>query len=245
MLLLLRRARLVSPPARLLLQSLRVRSISEAEVAGLRGERVLLDRLLEEKDARIAAAERELRERVAELRERVSSVERDKDALLASVRDSAAREIALSKHDADVAKGVVDARGLFEACVADMSRGLADDGGTVSSRLQRILKLPEVVAYLKAAAADNSIPEDTLLRQARKLYDVVSERVHAEAASRGSAVRLPAALFERSGRPTLVAFAAFVRFSGRVLSMYTADGCDVHITLRTPIACKPLGGLSR
>jgi len=178
---------------------------------------------------------------------RLTDAVRDKDALLAEVRASGAREIALAKHDADVAKGVVNARGLLEACAAELSAALVRAGrvragvspSTTSGRLALLFsECSEFVAYLELAAADNCVPADVLLRQAKKLYDVLSERVHAEAAG-GGAVRLPVELFERSGRPTLVALAALARFAGRDLRLYELGGGDGGVVLRDPPRIAP------
>jgi len=192
--------------------------------------------IVRDKDARIADAVREKNARLAE-----------KDALLATVRASAARDIALAKQVADVANGVVDARGLLEACVAELAAALVGAGrvragilpATVSERLSLLFsECSEFVAYLKTAAADNNVPADVLLRQAKKLYDVLSERVHSEAAG-GGVVRLPVELFQHSGRPTLVALAALARFAGRDLRLYQFGGGDGGVVLRKPPRIAP------
>ena len=178
--------------------------------------------LLAEKDARFADAVRE------------------KDALLSEVRAAALRDVSIAKHDADVARSVVDARSLLEACIADLVGALVSAGrvpksaasGSVSKRFALLFTdCREFVEYLEAAAAENRVPADVLLRQARKLYDVLSERVHAEAAD-GGTVGLPVELFVRSGRPTLVALAALARFAGRDLRLYKFDGTADTVKLR-------------
>jgi len=95
---------------------------------------------------------------------------------------------------------------------------------------------PEFVAYLKAAAADNSMDEKRVIQQARKLFDVLSERLHSGALGSAGAdapVRMPAEVFERFGDPTRVAFAAFAAFAGRDLRLYDFAG-DVAVKLRAP-----------
>jgi len=221
----------------------------------------LMRALLAEKDVHLAVAAARLAEAAARLADTVRDKDArladtmrdkdarlaDKDALLAEVRASGAREIALAKHDADVAKGVVNARGLLEACAAELSAALVRAGrvragvspATTSGRLALLFsECSEFVAYLELAAADNCVPADVLLRQAKKLYDVLSERVHAEAAG-GGAVRLPVELFERSGRPTLVALAALARFAGRDLRLYDLGGSDGGVVLRDPPRIAP------
>ena len=230
----------------------------------------LKDALLAEKDARIAAAERELRERIAaaerELRERIAAAERElhgKDALLAEVRTSSSREVALAKHAADIAKGVLNARGLFEACLADIASAASSGSSSSfpsspSAQLRRLLgggggggggggsssgsaapgaqpsPCPGLVAYLRRAAADNGVPEREMLTQAGRLYEVLSERLHSDAASGAGTTHLPVEMFERPGRTTMVALAAFVRFTGRDIALYNATGAVASLRLRLP-----------
>ena len=178
-------------------------------------------------------------------------MEREKDKLLAvheelltSVRTSAARDVALAKHDRDFACGVLDARGLFESSLAEIVRTLVSCGRgpappTVSGQLEWLFsgKCPELVAYLKVAAADNQKIEKLVLKQARKLFDVLSERPHSGSlGSTGAPVRLPVEAFKSSGESTLLAFAAFLAFSGRDLRLYDFVGDDVAVTLRAPAA---------
>ena len=187
----------------------------------------ILHALLVEKDARLPDTVRTMDARLAEKDARLA----DAGALHFEMRKSAVRDLALAKHDADVARSVVDARGLFEACVAELASQLVNAGrkppgiaqSSVSARLALLFTdCPEFVAYLNSVAADNSVPSDVLLRQAKKLYDVLSERLHATKAG-GSPVDVSVALFERSGHPTLVAFAALVHFAGRDLRLYKFD----------------------
>jgi len=214
------------------------------------------DERLAEKDERLADAKarlaftvRDKDERLAEKDERLTDTVRTMDARLADagallfeVRKSAVRDLALAKHDADVARSVVDARGLFEACVAELASQLVNAGrkppgiaqSSVSARLALLFTdCPEFVAYLNSVAADNSVPSDVLLRQAKKLYDVLSERLHATKAG-GGPVDVSVALFERSGHPTLVAFAALVHFAGRDLRLYNFDRSSSSVKLGIP-----------
>ena len=202
-----------------------------------------------EKDARLADAVREKDARLAEKDARLADAVREKDArllekdaLLAEVRASALRSVSLAKHEADIARGVVNARGLLEACISDLMTSLIaanriDKSAAPTSMSARLAllfeKCPELIAYLETSAANNSVPPDVLLRQAKKLYDVLSERVHAEAAD-GGILTLPVELFERSGRPTLIAFAALASFAGRDLGLYKFDGSESNVVLGAP-----------
>ena len=194
----------------------------------------ILHALLVEKNARLAEKDARIAEKDARLA--------DAGALHFEMRKSAVRDLALAKHDADVARSVVDARGLFEACVAELASQLVNAGrkppgiaqSSVSARLALLFTdCPEFVAYLNSVAADNSVPSDVLLRQAKKLYDVLSERLHATKAG-GGPVDVSVALFERSGHPTLVAFAALVHFAGRDLRLYNFDRSSSSVKLGIP-----------
>jgi hypothetical protein len=154
---------------------------------------------------------------------------------------------------------VLNVRGLLEACLADIAaaacRGAASSSPPSSSPLpsapSALLRLllgrsssaasgappsicPGFVAYLRRAAADNGVPERDMLTQAGRLYDVLSERLHSDAASGAGTTRLPAEVFERSGRTTMVALAAVVRFSGRDIALYDAAGDAQPLRLRLP-----------
>jgi len=226
-------------------------SLLKFSAATLRVLIVEKDTRLAEKDARLAAAaahlasvERDKDARIASMDAHLASVERARDAVLLLERTSAARDVSLAKHAADVARGVLDARGLFESALAEIvrrceSRGRGPAPPTVSAQLEWLFggKCPEFVAYVKAAAADNETSEKHVLKQARKLFGVLSERPHSGAiGSAGAPVRMPADLFERSGAPTLIAFAALVAFAGRDLRLYDFGGGDVAVKLRAPAA---------
>jgi len=219
------------------------------------------DAQLADKDARIASAEREMKERVAaaerELKERVATAERsaaaaesqlrerlaEKDAGMAAQCLASAQALARAKHETDVARGILNVRGLFEACLAEIWRA-SEIKGTVSTskKLEALLAgggCPGLSAYLQLTAVDNGVPEEEVLRQAKSLYDKLSVRLHADAAEGTS--RLPIEVLERWGRPTMVALAAFVSFAGRDLSLYNEEGGDLQLRLRlvpSPIPCK-------
>jgi len=190
----------------------------------------------------VAAAERELRERLAE-----------KDAHLCDVRAHAAQLLAHAKHAADVAKGVLNVRGLFEACLAEIWRAagpgpaLSVDRTPVTARLRLLLSegsgaghCAGLVAYLRVAAEDNGVPEREILMQAGRLYEVLSERLHSDATSGAGTTSLPTAIFDRSGRTTMVALAAFVRFTGRSIALYDDMGGAQSLRMRqldSPTQC--------
>jgi hypothetical protein len=211
-----------------------------ADMAREKNER--LADMAREKNERLADMAREKNERLGDAAARLAEVVRARDELLAVERVWHARELALAKHEADVARGIVNARGLFESALADIvrlfeSRGRGPVPPSVSARLAWLFlgTCPEFVAYLKAAAADNSTDEKLVIQQARKLFDVLSERLHSGAlASADAPVRMPSEVFERSGDPTKVAFAAFVAFAGRDLRLYNFAGGDVAVKLRAP-----------
>ena len=179
------------------------------------------------------------------------------------MRTSSSREVALAKHAADIAKGVLNARGLFEACLADIASAASSGSSSSfpsspSAQLRRLLgggggggggggsssgsaapgaqpsPCPGLVAYLRRAAADNGVPEREMLTQAGRLYEVLSERLHSDAASGAGTTTLPVEMFERSGRATMVALAAFVRFTGRDIALYNANGSMASLRLRLP-----------
>jgi hypothetical protein len=209
----------------------------QAHVAA--AERELLLRMAD-KDARLAAAERKLQARMA-----------DKDALLAE-KDAhmktrillAAFELAASKHEADVAKGILSERGLvglFEACVADIWRRCGPvPRGTArvptTQKLAQVLSAsasccPGLIAYLQLAAADNGHPEEEVLRQARKLCETLSSaRVHADSVE--GTTRPPAQVIANTDGPAAVALAALVRFTGRDIWLYSEDAASLPLRLR-------------
>ena len=74
-----------------------------------------------------------------------------------------------------------------------------------------------------------------MLTQAGRLYEVLSERLHSDAASGAGTTHLPVEMFEHSGRTTMVALAAFVRFTGRDIALYNATGAVASLRLRLPL----------
>ena len=101
-----------------------------------------------------------------------------------------------------------------------------------------------LIAYVRVAAADNGVPPEHVLVEARKLCATFFSRMHADAPD-GSASLL-SAVFERPSRAALVAYAALVLFSGRRLRLYTADGAfrkaraegEPPLTMRTLRSCR-------
>ena len=236
-------------------------------------ERELHDRLAEkdariadkerELQARVAAAERELQARVAdkdarvaaaehELQVRVAAAERERVNCLAlmeaRMKDqiaAASRELAYAKYETDVANGILNVRGLFEACLADIwrVRGPSARSGSRVSTTQKLAQVlstneprlcPGLLAYLDVAAADNGESEEEVLQQARKMYDALSSRVHADSPERTT--RMPVKVIAHLGRPGVVALTAFVRFTGRDFALYGGDdGCTLlPLRLRPP-----------
>jgi hypothetical protein len=226
----------------------------------------VLERLLQEKDARLVELAREKDARLVELaREkdaRLVELAREKDARLAELsrekdarlgekdarlgeKDEAmrrmeiasAKDLALAWYTADIAESRISARALLEGALDGIWAKLPGGrslGSSTTQQLAGLLKAdgpcPGLLAYLRQAAVDNGVKESELLRQVGKLYDVVSERVHAEPV--GGVSRVPADLFKQSGRTTLIAFAALACFSGRDLSLYKLGGELVPIKLR-------------
>ena len=78
-----------------------------------------------------------------------------------------------------------------------------------------------LVAYLRVAAADNAVAEKEVLSQARRLYERLSERLHAEPAP--GVTCLPAAIFPGSKKAAVVALAAIARFAGRDIELYSEE----------------------
>jgi len=238
------RVLIVEKDARLAAAAAHLASVEADKDARLAAAAAHLASMERDKDARITSMERDKDARISSMDAHLASVERARDAVLLLERTSAARDVSLAKHAADVARGVLDARGLFESALAEIvrrceSRGRGPAPPTVSAQLEWLFggKCPEFVAYVKAAAADNETSEKHVLKQARKLFDVLSERPHSGAiGSAGAPVRMPADLFERSGAPTLIAFAALVAFAGRDLRLYDFGGGDVAVKLRAPAA---------
>ena len=211
----------------------------------------VLERLLQEKHTRLVEQAREKDARLLEMDARLLEKDAllharllDKDALLLAkdeairrIEAAFAKELALAKRAADVAESRIGARALLEGALDSIWAKQPGEWRACSSPTQQLAGLlkadgpcPGLLAYLRQAAEDNSVKEAELLRQVGKLYDVLSERVHAEPA--GGVSRVPAELFQHSGRTTLVGFAALASFSGRDLGLYELGGKLVPLKLR-------------
>jgi len=218
----------------------------------------VLERLLQEKNARLIELAREKDARLVEKDTRLVELAREKDARLLDkdvrllekdarlldkdeamrrIEAACAKELTLAKHAVDVARSRTDARALLEGALDSICAKLPNGrslGSSTTQQLAALLKAggpcPGLLAYLRQAAEDNNVKEAELLRQVGKLYDVLSERVHAEPV--GGVSLVPAELFEHSGRTTLVGFAALASFSGRDLGLYELGGEPVPLKLR-------------
>jgi hypothetical protein len=175
----------------------------------------VLERLLQEKDARLL----------------------DKDEAMRRMEIAFAKDLALARYAADVAESRVGARALLEGVLDGICAKLPcgrSAGSSTTQQLAGLLKAdgpcPGLLAYLRQAAEDNGVKETELLRQVGKLCDVVSGRVHAEPV--GGVSRVPAEMFKHSGRTTLIGFAALACFSGRDLSLYELGGRPMPLKLR-------------
>jgi hypothetical protein len=191
----------------------------------------LMRALLEEKDMR--------------LREK-DTLFLKQEELLASVRAKAAVDFAHALLDADLARGVVDARTLLEAALHDAwtDSGLGRERGAPTSATERLKRLlspayPPLVDYLRAVARDNRVDDEKLILQARELYKVLCTRLHSEAASRDDSAALHTAFFGPTGYMTKLALASIVRFTRRSFRYYKRDAGgerfdDSDIILREP-----------
>ena len=186
----------------------------------------LLVKLLEEKDKTSAAllAAKDLKSEIKDL-----------DASLVQLQ-----------HRMDVALGVVTSRAVLKATIDAVWYMLYPPGGAIhkpkvtsmSGRLKHLLggePPPDttpgclgLLSYLRASAAANSVPKEEVVRQSRRLYEVICERLHSEAL--GGTLRIPAELL----RPTMIAFAALARFGGRDLSLYYF-GAFNDLPIRLPV----------
>jgi len=150
------------------------------------------------------------------------------------------RNLAQVKYNLDVAKSSMHARGVFEAsveelwaeaCFARQAEIAASSApplppelasGTISDKWQQLLKekggaSPPLILSFQQAAKDNGLSPKNLLRQARKLYDVLSERPHGLPTA--GVVALPMGIF--SLREFAVAFCVPVVGTGRDLKLYS------------------------
>ena len=205
-----------------------------------------LERVVKDKDALVkdkeAALERAVRAADALVKAKDAALERayalvkDKDAMLERVEAQHAKDLAVAQHAADTAQGRIDSRSVLEASLATLWQKTKESTpDTVSKQLHRLLRddgppCPGLLEYLRQAAEDNGAREVDVLRQARKLYDVLCERLHTEAV--GGAVRIPAEVFKHNGRATLLAFAALSHFAGRNIGLYDLGGKALPVKLR-------------
>ena len=167
-----------------------------------------------------------------------------KDALVASsarVFDAAEKahaiELAAAKHETDVAKSRLSVRAILETSIAEAYaswRSPHDHASTPSDRLAKLLDANKgcegFKAYVRVAAADNGVPPDDALKEARKLYSSFCSRAHADAPE-GSA-GISSVVFESTGRTALVAYAAVVHYSGRSLRLYAVDDTSAALPLK-------------
>ena len=229
-----RDARLAEKDVRVSKESAAVATKESAAVATT----AMLERLLQEREARLAEKDEAMRSVLAEKDVRLAEKDvrlAEKDEAMRSMEKACAKDLALARYATDVAESRVGARALLEGTLdgiwAKLPAGRSA-GSSTTQQLAGLLKAdgpcPGLLAYLRQAAEDNSVKETELLRQVGKLYDVFSERVHAEPA--GGVTRVPAELF--SGRTTRVGLAALACFSGRDLSLYDLGGLPVPLKLR-------------
>lgn len=144
------------------------------------------------------------------------------ELMAASLTAHEAREFQL-KRELDIVRGVGDARSLLEACIRDLYATFPSGKyTTVTKMFERILNTTDgcsgLTAYLKVAATDNQEDSGNLLKDAGKLWSVYSSPAHSQGPN--GCVTLPTAMFATSGRATMIALAAILRFSGRNISLY-------------------------
>ena len=206
-------------------------------------ERASAERLAE-KSERLAAAERSAEQRLAAAAKLLEAVERSSGIQQAALK----AELAQAKYVAGIARGMI-ARQIPVRCVLDTSLaevfrmsvktspgGSKFMGGT--QMLSQLLSLqspcPGLQAYLTVAAEDNGLQPEQVLRHAKAMYVAMSQPLHAEDVGSTALVQLPADLFELMGKPTVVAYAALLRFSGRSLRLYLADDSSAPPVLLRP-----------
>jgi len=194
-------------------------------------ERVRADeRLLQEKDTRL----QQMQEKDERLLEEKEKRLQDKAEYVRQLQATFAKDLSLAIHRADLAEGTSGARAVLEGSLDSIwsKQPGVSRSSTTTQQLAGLLKesgpCSGLLVYLRLAAEDNGVRESELLRQAGKLYDVLSQPVHTERV--GSTVHLPVDLF--SGRTTLLAFAALASFSGRDLSLYKLGGKEFSLKLR-------------
>ena len=214
----------------------------------LRKQEDLYQLLLKEKDTRLEEKDARLEEKDAHLM-KMDTFLKEKDTRLEEKVLAHASALAVALHDADVARAVVTSRVLFDNSLdtlwkqahAELQLPPPANVG-VSKRAEVLLrspsaggKFPGLGHALAVAAEDNDVPPSEVLMQARRLYEILSARVHS-VELRGTA-RLPEDVFEAAGRPAMVAFAGIVRAAGRTLSLYRLGDGEVRLRLRVPVPC--------
>ena len=208
---------------------------------------------LADKEALLAAVESRLADKDALVAFTVAAAEcrlADKQALADATSKLHAVELAAAKHVADVANSRLNVRSILETSVYETwsTCGPRKPSPAASSCAGRLMALLEpgngcsgLIAYVRVAAADNGVPPEHALAEARKLYATLCSRMHADAPEGSEG--LSSAVFEGPGRTALVANAALVHFSGRRLRLYAADGAlgnaraELPLTMRTPCNC--------
>jgi hypothetical protein len=177
------------------------------------------------------------------------------------VKDAFLKELAGVKFELDVAKNSMHARAVFEACVEELwmdactarqAARVANPrlpelaSGTTTDKWTQMLRVkdgasPHLILAFRQAAKDNGLSEKNLLRQAQKLYDVLSERPHGQPTE--GVLAVPINIF--SSREFAVAFCVPVNESGRDLKLYvnlSGDGTGVgaqQVMVRQPGLTRP------
>ena len=209
----------------------------------LQKENDTLRSLLSSKDAMHSSTESRLREmlsskddRLRSMDDRLHSMLSMKDKYVELVKHAFHKELSRALYENDVVWGRVSPKYLLEAsvCMQWMNSPTTAYGRPIDISLGRRLQLllaeggkegvcPGLLCALRQAAKDNNVEEEEVVLQARRLYEVLSEHVHTEQ---------PEGPSQHSGRPTLVAFATLVHFSGRDVSLYYLGGPPVTVKLR-------------
>lgn len=200
-------------------------------------------------ESRLSAAKCDAESRLRKQEDLYQLLLKEKDTRLEEKVLAHASALAVALHDADVARAVVTSRVLFDNSLdtlwkqahAELQLPPPANVG-VSKRAEVLLrspsaggKFPGLGHALAVAAEDNDVPPSEVLMQARRLYEILSARVHS-VELRGTA-RLPEDVFEAAGRPAMVAFAGIVRAAGRTLSLYRLGDGEVRLRLRVPVPC--------
>ena len=144
------------------------------------------------------------------------------------------------QHKLDLSVGAVRARSLYNACIRDIAKRVADkdklqkarSASSVEAMLLNGPSCPALCAYIDAVARANNLDPKEVQQQSRGMYGSLSDPLHSE---QSMEQQLPTALFDRDrGEEALAAFAAVVRFSGRNPALYAQSGRRVVLLLPTP-----------